>query len=730
MVRLFALADMSTAIFSAVLMDVVVAVIAVSCWHVPFTKLAAWAGCHRGATQRWKARAYRTGLLTKRAVLLLYGECIKSRGRNKRALRRWLSRWDGSQGCASIRGIGRNIAANDDPRALKDAFRRVPFGAYAPDQQSRSPADLSPADVVTGLCSCTEPSEETNVKSLSTQFLSSEPLQQSTRRQQCVAVISKNKQDGNRSCINSLIYANILRHRLKARKTVKTGAFSPKHCHRKASLCRRRGERTRCTARAPDAAKRRPVWETRMRHITFPSLVYSAVWITDNRVAGFNLGSLALKRMGEGRIRDAEVFSAERGENGEPGGEKGGEGETTVYKRVAVVENFFEIIYGVHVEMDGRGGKHAGQKRTYKAIAELYAFLPREAVTHFLMSCSDCQKRMHLTNGALSTATVLNADSPALNSSGVAPAAVPGTPAGSPGYQSNSNNSSSNNNKGGSHGAGGNAGASCQSESGAARDVKLAGGATAESSPASSPGGAASEASSSASTARAAGARIPRVSAAQLDFSVPITTAYLKHMRSLGLSDEDAFNPRELQARWGKGASDGKKRERADISRRSKEMQREHRNSVGGEEQQGKKFLSENEDQGNGFGKGGSARVEGTAEREKSLQDIKGRGLFGRPARAVFCSQFVPYCFGHPRAVLALPLSRSPLPSRVTCGSSLQEEQQQVRYCFPFASHSRSLFPESARSLGRPARAEQGLGIRRETKFPMAATLALGRTRG
>lgn len=222
---------------------------------------------------------------------------------------------------------------------------------------------------------------------------------------------------------------------------------------------------------------------------------------------------------------------------------KGGDGETTVYKRVAVVENFFEIIYGVHVEMDGRGGKHAGQKRTYKAIAELYAFLPREAVTHFLMSCSDCQKRMHLTNGALSAATVLNAaDSPALNSGSVAPAAVTGTPAGSPGYQSNSNNSSSNNNKGGSsHGAG----ASCQGEIGAPRDVKFAGGATAESSPASSPGGAASEASSSASAARAAGARIPRVSAAQLDFSVPITTAYLKHMRSLGLSDEDAFNPRE-----------------------------------------------------------------------------------------------------------------------------------------------------------------------------------------
>ncbi|GFQ87578.1 nucleolar protein 4 [Trichonephila clavata] len=70
--------------------------------------------------------------------------------------------------------------------------------------------------------------------------------------------------------------------------------------------------------------------------------------------------------------------------------------ESTIYKKVAVVENFYDIIYGVHMEMDGRGGKHAGQKRTYKAIAEMYSFLPREAVTHFLMSCTDCQKRMHL----------------------------------------------------------------------------------------------------------------------------------------------------------------------------------------------------------------------------------------------------------------------------------------------------------------------------------------------
>ncbi|XP_054153938.1 nucleolar protein 4-like [Oppia nitens] len=81
---------------------------------------------------------------------------------------------------------------------------------------------------------------------------------------------------------------------------------------------------------------------------------------------------------------------------------QGSDSENTIYKKVAVVENFFDIIYNVHVEMDGRSGRHAGQKRTYKAVAEMYAFLPREAVTRFLMSCSDCQKRMHLqsTNGS------------------------------------------------------------------------------------------------------------------------------------------------------------------------------------------------------------------------------------------------------------------------------------------------------------------------------------------
>lgn len=41
-------------------------------------------------------------------------------------------------------------------------------------------------------------------------------------------------------------------------------------------------------------------------------------------------------------------------------------------KRVAVVEDFFDIIYAMHVEVGGDPGKvpkHAGQKKTYKAVS-------------------------------------------------------------------------------------------------------------------------------------------------------------------------------------------------------------------------------------------------------------------------------------------------------------------------------------------------------------------------
>nr|SVE75100.1 EOG090X05H5 [Daphnia dolichocephala] len=89
--------------------------------------------------------------------------------------------------------------------------------------------------------------------------------------------------------------------------------------------------------------------------------------------------------------------------------EAGGE-DRPVYKKVAVVEDFFDIIYREHVEfMSNSGGrpptgKHAGQKRTYRAITEIYAFLPREAVTRFLMQCADCQRR---GNGASSATNAI-----------------------------------------------------------------------------------------------------------------------------------------------------------------------------------------------------------------------------------------------------------------------------------------------------------------------------------
>ncbi|GAB0096813.1 hypothetical protein DMENIID0001_123810 [Sergentomyia squamirostris] len=63
-----------------------------------------------------------------------------------------------------------------------------------------------------------------------------------------------------------------------------------------------------------------------------------------------------------------------------------------LYRRVAIVELFFDIIFGVHVGLGGRSGRHAGQKRTYRTITESYAFLPREAVTKFLAGCVVCKK--------------------------------------------------------------------------------------------------------------------------------------------------------------------------------------------------------------------------------------------------------------------------------------------------------------------------------------------------
>uniref|UniRef100_A0A1B0FFA7 Nucleolar protein 4 n=1 Tax=Glossina morsitans morsitans TaxID=37546 RepID=A0A1B0FFA7_GLOMM len=76
------------------------------------------------------------------------------------------------------------------------------------------------------------------------------------------------------------------------------------------------------------------------------------------------------------------------------------------YRKVAVVEEFFDIIFNIHMELGGRSGLHAGQKRTYRIISETYAFLPREAVTRFLSICPECKKNLRPSSPATCRAEV------------------------------------------------------------------------------------------------------------------------------------------------------------------------------------------------------------------------------------------------------------------------------------------------------------------------------------
>ncbi|XP_032234115.2 nucleolar protein 4 isoform X2 [Nematostella vectensis] len=68
------------------------------------------------------------------------------------------------------------------------------------------------------------------------------------------------------------------------------------------------------------------------------------------------------------------------------------------YRRVAVADDFFDIISSVHIN---DRGIHVGQKKTYRAVANTYAFLPREAVSYYLMSCSTCKLRIQRCNSIL-----------------------------------------------------------------------------------------------------------------------------------------------------------------------------------------------------------------------------------------------------------------------------------------------------------------------------------------
>ncbi|XP_034242981.1 uncharacterized protein LOC117646254 [Thrips palmi] len=91
-----------------------------------------------------------------------------------------------------------------------------------------------------------------------------------------------------------------------------------------------------------------------------------------------------------------------------------------VYKRVAVVENFFDIIYSVHVDIEGRGVKHAGQKRTYRTITDSYAFLPREAVTRFLLGCTECNRHPRSPGSPTPSVTAITKDDDSVSADSLA----------------------------------------------------------------------------------------------------------------------------------------------------------------------------------------------------------------------------------------------------------------------------------------------------------------------
>ncbi|XP_074605193.1 nucleolar protein 4 [Brevipalpus obovatus] len=170
--------------------------------------------------------------------------------------------------------------------------------------------------------------------------------------------------------------------------------------------------------------------------------------------------------------------------------------EETIYKKVAVVENFYQIIYDVHVEMDGRSGKHAGQKRTYRAVAEMYAFLPREAVTRFLMSCSDCQKRMHL-QGITGSENHLSSSSPS----------SPSSPSNSKKSRNRAANSSTS-----------------ALKNGPVPKIEVSSGEDTESN------------YPRATESSPLNAKNPGDQEEEIDYCLPITTTYLKRMKSLGLN--------------------------------------------------------------------------------------------------------------------------------------------------------------------------------------------------
>uniref|UniRef100_A0A0B6YRK8 Inosine/uridine-preferring nucleoside hydrolase domain-containing protein n=1 Tax=Arion vulgaris TaxID=1028688 RepID=A0A0B6YRK8_9EUPU len=64
---------------------------------------------------------------------------------------------------------------------------------------------------------------------------------------------------------------------------------------------------------------------------------------------------------------------------------KGNDPNDTLFRRVATIDEFFDIIYAAHSE-----NGHVGQSQTFRAIKAMYALVPRILVIKFIEMCPQC----------------------------------------------------------------------------------------------------------------------------------------------------------------------------------------------------------------------------------------------------------------------------------------------------------------------------------------------------
>ncbi|XP_005093687.1 uncharacterized protein LOC101862785 [Aplysia californica] len=69
---------------------------------------------------------------------------------------------------------------------------------------------------------------------------------------------------------------------------------------------------------------------------------------------------------------------------------KGNDPSDMLFKRVATIEEFFDIVYAAHSE-----NGHVGQAQTFRAIRAMYALVPRIVVIKFIEMCPQCSKSQH-----------------------------------------------------------------------------------------------------------------------------------------------------------------------------------------------------------------------------------------------------------------------------------------------------------------------------------------------